>query len=156
MDKVKEKFEENKNKKENHWGGKGWIGNIVCDVKRQTPEEYWKEVRDSLLPEYLPVFDATESRTLKEILKQSSLAKPEYRFHISLYDFEDLKEKDFQSIKTFTDTLYIRACDPGKFVLAIFKKKELEKYSIDFKVSEQSIQDIFTERWDNEYYILSF
>lgn len=153
MDKVKEK--EGK-KRENHWGGKGWIGNIVRDVKRQTPEEYWKEVRDSILPEYLPVFDSTESRTLKEILKQSSSAKPEYRFHISLYDFEDLKEKDFQSIKTFTDTLYIRACDPGKFVLAIFKKKELEKYTIDFKVSEQSIQDIFTERWDNEYYTLSF
>lgn len=136
--------------------GKNWIGNILKNRDSRTSEEYWCEVRKTLLPEYLELFDVTPSIIIKDILKTSSKLKPEYRFQISIYYFESLSEKDFQDLKKFTDILRITACDPGRLLLAILKKKELEKYSLDFRLSQQSILDIFTERWNNEYYTLSF
>ena len=133
--------------------GRNWIGNIVKDLSPvQTQEEYWSSVRPTILPEYQSLFDSTTSSIVKNILKDSSEVEKEYRFIIPLHYFTSLTEEDIKSLKPYTDSLKIKACDPGKILLAILYKKEIEHSTIDFKFSPQSIKDVFNAFWDNLFY----
>lgn len=154
------KKEQNKNSLNNsrqNSSRRGFSRDIIKVVEKQTPEEYWGKVRDTVFPEYLSVFDTTDSTVIKNILCNTALVNPDFHFLISLHDFEKLTEKDFLEIKKITSIVKIRFCTPSLLILAIFKKKEYEHYSIDFKVSEESINDIFKgDLTGVKYYTVSF
>ena len=153
---VKNNEQQNNNQKSSK-NGKNWIGNIVKEQKPiQTKEEYWSEVRGEILNEYLSLFDTTKSEAVKRILKESSKVKEEYRFRISMHTFKELTESDFKELKQYTDNVKIRSCNPGDLLLAILYKKEIEKYKINLKLSEQSIKDIFNDNWENFFYTVYF
>ena len=153
---VKNNEQQNNNQKSSK-NGKNWIGNIVKEQKPiQTKEEYWSEVRGEILNEYLSLFDTTKSEAVKRILKEASKVKEEYRFRISMHTFKELTESDFKELKQYTDNVKIRSCNPGDLLLAILYKKEIEKYKINLKLSEQSIKDIFNDNWENFFYTVYF
>ena len=104
----------------------------------------------------MSLFDTTKSEAVKRILKEASKVKEEYRFRISMHTFKELTESDFKELKQYTDNVKIRSCNPGDLLLAILYKKEIEKYEISLKLSEQSIKDIFNDNWENFFYTVYF
>ena len=153
---VKNNEQQNNNQKSSK-NGKDWIGNIVKNWKPlKTKEEHWKDLREKILKDYLKLFDSTKSDVVKNILYDASLVYPDHRFKIPLYYFKELTESDFKDLKQYTDNVKIRSCNPGDLLLAILYKKEIEKYDINLKLSEQSIKDIFNDNWENSFYTVYF
>lgn len=137
--------------------GKDWIGNIVKNWKPlKTKEEHWKDLREKILKDYLKLFDSTKSDVVKNILYSASLVYPDYRFQIPLFDFKDLNESDFNDLRKYTDHIKVKICSPGDLLLAIFYKEKVENYKIKFNISEQSVNDMYSDYGTQSFYTVYF
>lgn len=136
--------------------GMGHYSNIVSCTPLKTPEEHWKEVRETINPEYQTLFDSNNHSAFRHLLQEISLSKLNY-IQTDLDTFKKLEEIDFIMLKNIHNVMKISPCPPANLAYDLFKKREYDKYKeITFTFPEETLDGLFSDKWRIDPFTIIF